>query len=123
MVSVWKCCVFNPSITTKKRYFSFLKYVFVLEKIGFNVKVLRTFKTSCDFHIKACRSLKQKAILKSLEPACRRAYALSVGFNVKPLTKSAFLSNFAVRLVEMLKEETTHFCLFGESHFSNICTL
>ena len=32
-------------------------------------------------------------------------------------------SNFAVSLAEMLKEPTIHFCLFGESHFSNICTL
>ena len=32
-------------------------------------------------------------------------------------------SNFVVNLAEMLKEATTHFCLFDESHFSNICTL
>ena len=32
-------------------------------------------------------------------------------------------SNFAVNLPEMLKEATIHFCLFDESHFSNIYTL
>ena len=31
-------------------------------------------------------------------------------------------SNFAVNLVEILKEETIHFCLFDESNFSDICT-
>ena len=40
-------------------------------------------------------------------------------FYVKTKTNS----NFAVNLAEMLKEATIHFCLFGKSHFSNICTL
>ena len=50
-----------------------------------------------------------------------RTYALSVGFKKKAKTKN--YSNFAVNLAEMLKEATIHFCLFDESHFSNICTL
>ena len=29
-------------------------------------------------------------------------------------------SNFAVNLAEILKEAIIHFCLFDESHFSNI---
>ena len=39
-------------------------------------------------------------------------------FDQKDLSKF-----FAVNLAEMLKEATTHSCLFYESHFSIICTL
>ena len=59
----------------------------------------------------------------------RKTLAFSVGFKMKPLRKSVFFvktktnSNFAVNLAEKLKEATIHFCLFDESHFSNICTL
>ena len=35
-------------LSTKRRYSSFLKKFFVLEEIGFKVKVLKTFKTSSD---------------------------------------------------------------------------
>ena len=51
-------------LSTKKRYSSFLKSVCIFQKIYFKVKVLKLFKISSDFHIKACRSLKRKAILK-----------------------------------------------------------
>ena len=51
-------------LSTKKRYSSFLKNVCVFQKIYFNVKVLKSFKISSDCHIKACRSLKWRAILK-----------------------------------------------------------
>ena len=48
----------------KKRYSSFLKKIFLLQKISFKVKVLKTFKifTICD--IKRGRSLKRRVILK-----------------------------------------------------------
>ena len=46
---------------TKKLYSSFLKKVFVL---CFKVKVLKTFETFIDCHIKTCRSLKRRAIMK-----------------------------------------------------------
>ena len=51
-------------VSTKKGYSSFLKKAFVLQKICFKVKVLNTFETFTDCHIKTCRSPKRRAILK-----------------------------------------------------------
>ena len=51
-------------LSTKKRHSSFLKKVFVFQKICFKVKVLKSFKISTYCHIKACQSLKRRAILK-----------------------------------------------------------
>ena len=51
-------------LSTKKRYSSFLKCVSVFQKIYVRVKVLKSFKISSDCHIKACRSLEWRAILK-----------------------------------------------------------
>ena len=56
-------------LSTKKRYSSFWKKVFVFQKICFKIKVLTTFKISIDVHIKTCRSLKRRAILKIPEAA------------------------------------------------------
>ena len=39
-------------LSTKKLFSSFLKKVFVFQKIYFNVKVLKTFKISADCHMK-----------------------------------------------------------------------
>ena len=77
-------------LSTKKRYSSFLKKVFVFQKICFKVKVLKTFKISTECHIKACRSLKWRAILKIPTTVFRRTYALSAGFKMKPPRKSVF---------------------------------
>ena len=49
-------------LSTKKRYTSFLKMVFVFQKICFYLKVLKSFKISTDCHIKTRRSLKWRAI-------------------------------------------------------------
>ena len=51
-------------LSTKKRYSSFLKKVFVFQKICLKIKVLKSFKISTDCYIKTCRSLKQRVILK-----------------------------------------------------------
>ena len=51
-------------LSRKKQYSSFLNKVFVFQKIGFKVKVVKTFKISSDYHIKTNRSLKRKVILK-----------------------------------------------------------
>ena len=51
-------------LSTEKQYSSFLKKVFVFQKIYFKVKVLKTFKISTDSHIKTCRFLERRAILK-----------------------------------------------------------
>ena len=40
--------------STKKKYSSFLKKVFVFQKICFKVKVLKMFETFIDCHIKTC---------------------------------------------------------------------
>ena len=93
--------------STKRRYSSFLKKVFIFRKICFKVKVLKTLKISSDNHIKACRSLKRSELLwKSAVPVFRRTYAPSVGFKKKPLrqrfscVKEKINSNFAVKLAE-----------------------
>ena len=54
------------------------------------VKVLKSFKISTDYHIKTCRSLKRTAILKIPGTDFRRIYTLSVGFKMKTLKKSVF---------------------------------
>ena len=45
--------VFSISVvSTKKRYSSFLKEVFVFQKMCFKVKVMKTFETFTDCHMK-----------------------------------------------------------------------
>ena len=51
-------------LSTEKQSSSFSKKVFVFQKTCFKVKALKMFKISGDCHIKICRSLKQRAILK-----------------------------------------------------------
>ena len=77
-------------LSTKNWYFSFLKKVFVFQKICFRVKVLKKFKVSTDFHKKNMPTLKWRLFWKSLVLFFRRTYALSVGFKMKPLRKSIF---------------------------------
>ena len=60
----WVHFVVLTLASTKKRYSSFLKKCFVFQIIWIKVNVLKTFKISTDCHIKACRSLKRRAILK-----------------------------------------------------------
>ena len=50
-------------VSTKTRHSSFLKEVFVFQKVCF--KVLKTFETFTDCYEKTCRSLKQRAIFKN----------------------------------------------------------
>ena len=78
-------------LSTKKRYSSFLKRVSVFQKIYCKVKVQKSFEIFSDCHIKACQSLKWRAILKIPSTIFRRTYALSVSFKMKPLRKSIFL--------------------------------
>ena len=86
----WKCCIFN--LGTLKRFSSFFEKVFVSQKICLKFKVSKTFEISSDCHIKTCRSLKQRALLKVPSTFfLRRTYALSVGFKLKPLRRSVFL--------------------------------
>ena len=42
----------------------FLNKIFVFQKICFKIKALKLFKISTGYHIKACRYLKRRAILK-----------------------------------------------------------
>ena len=85
------------------------------------------FKVFSDCLIKACRSLKWRAILKILILKEPMLFLLALKWN---LYKKAFYcvktktnSVFARKLAEMLKEATIYFFLIDESHFSNICTL
>ena len=111
-------------LSTKKRYSSFLKKVFVFQKICFKVKVLKTFKIFTDCHIKACRLSNGGLFWKSLVPFFRTTYAFSVGFKVKSLRKGSFSVRQKPTQVlpyNLLKGAAIHLC--DESHFSNICTL
>ena len=84
----------------------FWKKAFILQKICFQVKVVKTFKISIDCHIKICQSVKRSAILKIHSTAFKRAYALLVGFKTKSYEKtiSSFKTktnpNFAVKPAE-----------------------
>ena len=51
-------------VSTKKWYSCFLNMIYVFQEICFKVKVVKTFGTFTDCHIKTCRSLKWKAIWK-----------------------------------------------------------
>ena len=51
--------------STKKGYSSFLKKIFVFQKICFKVKALKTFTIFTDYQKKTSRPLKRRAILKS----------------------------------------------------------
>ena len=56
---------FSISVVSTKIWSSgFLKKVFVFQKICFKVNVLKALETFTGFHIKTCRSLKRRAILK-----------------------------------------------------------
>ena len=66
----------------KKLYFSFLKQVFIFQKICFKVKVSKTFKISSDCHIKHIDLSNGRLFRKSLVPFFRRTYTVSNGFEV-----------------------------------------
>ena len=91
-------------LSTKKRYYNFLKKVFVFQKICFNAKVLNTLKISADCHIKHADLSNEGLFLKSLVTFFRRTYDLSVGLKMKPLKKTFSRvktkpnPNFAVKL-------------------------
>ena len=57
---------------------------------NFRLKVLKTYKTSSDCHMKTWRSLTRRAFLKNPSTVSfyRRAYALSIGFKMKRLKKA-----------------------------------
>ena len=69
-------------LSTKKPYSSYLKKVFVFQKICFKFEVLKMFKISFQKYPDLSNG---GLILKSL------TYALSVGFRLKPLIKGIFV--------------------------------
>ena len=94
-------------LSTKKRYSSFLKKVFVFQKICFKIKAFKTFKISIDCHIKTCRSLKRRGIFENpkycfLEESTFFLLALKWNFQDEAFSnvKTKINSNFAVKLVE-----------------------
>ena len=76
-------------VSTKKWYSSFLKKVFLFQKICFKGKVLKTFETFTDCHIKTCRSLKRRAILKIPSTVFWKNLC-PFGFKMNALRKSVF---------------------------------
>ena len=80
------------AVSTKERFSSFWKKVFVFQNFFFKVNVLKTFETFTDCHIKTChiKSLKRRAILKIPSTVFRKTYALSGDFKMKTLRKSVF---------------------------------
>ena len=77
-------------LSSKKRYSSFLKKVFLFQKSCFKVKVLKTIKISTDCHIKTYRPLKRRTILKIPSTVLQKNLCSSVGFKMKSLRKSVF---------------------------------
>ena len=83
---------------------SFLEKVFVLQKICFKVKVLKTFKISTDYHIKHADLSNKGLFWKKL--SFRRSCTFSVGFKKKPpkkmfsSVKTKTNSNFAGKLAK-----------------------
>ena len=105
-------------LSPKKLYSSFSKKVFIFQKICFKGKLLNTFKIFTDCHIKTCRSLKRRAILKIFKTAFRRTYALSVNYKMlkKAITsvKTKTNSNFVVKFAE----KSNHSVLLSISWFT-----
>ena len=105
-------------LSIKNRCSSFLKKVFLLQKIFY--KVFITFKISSGRHLKTWWSLKWRAILKIVSNVFWRIYALSYGFSAK----AKIISNLPQKL---LKGATVHFQSIQpriyESPCPNICTL
>ena len=115
-------------LSSKKRYSSFLKKVFVFQKIFFKVKGLKTFKIFTDCHIKTYRSLKRRLFWKSIVPFFRRTYALSAGLKMKPLRKRVFQCktktnpNFAAKLV-WRSNQLFLLSIWWITFFKHFCTL
>ena len=94
-------------ISTKKWYPNFLKKVFVFQKTWIRVNVLKTFKIFTDCHIKICRSVIRRAILKIpwyrfLEESMLFLLALKWKLWEKVFSnvKTKINSNFAVKVTE-----------------------
>ena len=88
------------------------------------VRVMKAFKISSECHIKICRCLKRRTILKILILCYRGTYALCVGFKMKPLLKSFFLCLDKLTFCRKIwrKKQPSIFCLFGDSNYSkDIC--
>ena len=116
---VWTWC---QSLSSHLKNFRFLKKVFVLQKICFKVKVLKTFKISADCHI---TYLSNRGLFwKSLVPIFKRTYALSVVFKMKPLRKS-IKTKTNIHFVVKLAERSNHsfFLSLWWITFFSICTL
>ena len=91
-------------LSTKKRYSSFLKKVFVFQKICFKVKVLKTFKISTDKNmpISQTKGYFESPEYHFLEDFMLLLLALKQNLQEKlfPSNKTKTNPNFAVKLVE-----------------------
>ena len=57
---------FHPLTNIATFIFQFFEKVFIFQKICFKVELLETFVISSGRHLKTCRSLRRRAILKNL---------------------------------------------------------
>ena len=59
--------------------------VFITQKNCFKVKAVKTFKISCDCHIKIGRSIKWRVNFEIPSAAFRGTYVTPLGFKMRPL--------------------------------------
>ena len=74
-------------VSSKKQYSSYLKKVFVFQKICLKVKVLKTFESFTDCHVKNMLISQTEGYFESPYYICRITYALFVGFKMETKKK------------------------------------
>ena len=100
-----KCFILASKVlSTKKRFSTFSKKVFIFQKKRFKVKALKAFKISSDCHLKPYRYLKRRVIFKiPITVFCLRVYVFSL--------------NNTCQISAVLLGERRILCLFHESRF------
>ena len=87
-----------------------MKTMFVFQKICFKVKVLKTFETFTDCHIKTRQSLNRSATLKISITVFQKNYALSVSFKIKTLKKKEKEKAFSKDKTKSRQNQQLKFC-------------
>ena len=92
------------------------------------LKYLKIFKISTDHHIKTCRSLRQKAVLKISSTVFKKELCSFCWLWNQTSKKKCFpvLRQIPAQISQwnLLKRAIINlYCLLDESHFSNICTV
>ena len=117
---VWKCCSFQSKYFQPKNGFPGFWRFSIFRKI---ISKLRHWERSKfpRLSLKTMPILKRRAIFQIPSIVFRRTYAFSVGFKMKPLSKSVFLCQDKNQLKfcrkTWWKEQPFILCLFHESRF------